>query len=82
MIRSRGAVAGIALKAGVNANQLRRLIRQYQEKHNGAAAIDGIKIAAAAFVLIVEIQGVGAKPEPWQRRRGLGIKLAEPFPRG
>jgi hypothetical protein len=71
----------MALKAGVNANQLRRLIRHYQEKHNGATPIDGIKIAPAAFVPIVEIRG-GEKPEPWQRRGVLGIKLAAPFPRG
>lgn len=58
------SVAGMALKAGVNANQLRRWIRQYQEKHNGGAApIESVRDAPAAFLPVVEIGGVARLPE-------------------
>src|ERR1700739_992048 len=58
------SVAGMALKAGVNANQLRRWIGQYQEKQSGAAApMESIKEASAAFLPVVEIGGVARLPE-------------------
>jgi transposase len=45
----------MALKAGVNANQLRRWIRDDEKKHEGAAAMLVIENAPTAFVPVVEI---------------------------
>ncbi|MFJ1260910.1 IS66-like element accessory protein TnpA [Cupriavidus sp. CuC1] len=58
------SVAGMALRAGVNANQLRRWIQQYEERREEAAAMLGIEHAPAAFVPVVEIGGIVPKAEP------------------
>ena len=49
------SVSSMALKAGVNANQLRRWIRDDEKKHEGAAAMLVIVNAPTAFVPVVEI---------------------------
>lgn len=49
------SVAGLALKAGVNANQLRNWIALNEISHNDCVAIAGILRAPAAFVPVVEV---------------------------
>ncbi|WP_207005752.1 IS66-like element accessory protein TnpA [Trinickia mobilis] len=49
------SVAGMALKAGVNANQLRRWIKQYKAKRKGGAAPEVLDAAPTAFVPVMEI---------------------------
>ncbi|NUA30628.1 transposase [Cupriavidus basilensis] len=49
-------VASMAIKAGVNANQLRRWIEQYKaEQKNAAGTMDVIENAPAVFIPVVEV---------------------------
>ncbi|AQV99370.1 IS66 family insertion sequence hypothetical protein (plasmid) [Cupriavidus necator] len=59
------SVASMAIKAGVNANQLRRWIGQHKaEQKVAAGTMDVIESAPAAFVPVVEIHGAGPQAEP------------------
>ncbi|KDP83694.1 hypothetical protein CF70_023710 [Cupriavidus sp. SK-3] len=59
------SVASMAIKAGVNANQLRRWIEQHKAEHKDAAGtMDVIESAPAAFVPVVEVHGAGPQAEP------------------
>ncbi|WP_316151030.1 IS66-like element accessory protein TnpA [Cupriavidus sp. BIC8F] len=59
------SVASMAIKAGVNANQLRRWIGQHKAEQKVAAGTrDVIESAPAAFVPVVEIHGAGPQAEP------------------
>ena len=49
------SLAGMALKAGVNANLLRRWVSKHQEKRDGTIAMDVIEGTPSAFVPVVEI---------------------------
>jgi transposase len=61
------SLAGLALKAGVNANLLRKWVRKHQEKDN-AAARPVHEERLTAFAPVVEVSGVesalSVKPEP------------------
>jgi transposase len=58
------SVAGMALKAGVNANLLRRWICRYQDKRNGSVAKDTSGATLAAFMAVVEVGPVEPKSNP------------------
>ena len=49
------SLAGMALKAGVNANLLRRWVSKHQEKRDDTVAMDVIEGTPSAFVPVVEI---------------------------
>ncbi|CAN7776873.1 transposase [Cupriavidus necator] len=56
------SVAGMAIKAGVNANQLRRWIEQHKaEQKDADGTMDAIESAPAAFVPVVEVHAAGPK---------------------
>jgi transposase len=58
------SLAGVALRAGVNANLLRRWVKLHQQQHNGAAATQVVvESAAPAFVPVVEISRADTQPE-------------------
>ncbi len=61
-LRPGASVAGMALKAGINANQLRKWIRLHQVATEAAAA-DSAEPALPAFVRVVEVSGVTRVPE-------------------
>ncbi|CAB3809894.1 hypothetical protein LMG28138_06122 [Pararobbsia alpina] len=54
----------MALKANVNANQLRQWIHKYQATRQDADAQDTAHRTMAAFVPVVEIDGAGMVPKP------------------
>ena len=56
------SVAGIALRAGVNANLLRRWICEHQKEHRDTRATQ-VSGDAAAFVPVVESAGAEAQPQ-------------------
>ncbi|WP_367395282.1 transposase [Cupriavidus sp. Agwp_2] len=56
------SVSGMALKVGINTNQLRKWIRLHQVA-NEAAAADSAEAALPAFAPVVEISGVTRVPE-------------------
>ncbi|WP_416047476.1 IS66-like element accessory protein TnpA [Cupriavidus basilensis] len=56
------SVAGMALKVGINTNQLRKWIRLYQATTEAAAADSG-EPALPAFVPVVEVGGAMRVPE-------------------
>ncbi|BDB30232.1 MULTISPECIES: IS66-like element accessory protein TnpA [Cupriavidus] len=56
------SVAGMALKVGINTNQLRKWIRLHQAATEAAAA-DSAELAVPAFVPVIEISGVKRVPE-------------------
>ncbi len=59
------SVARMAIKAGVNANQLRLWIEQHKaEQEVTAGTMDVIESASAAFVPVVEVHGAGPQAEP------------------
>jgi transposase len=62
------SIAGMALKAGVNANQLRRWIKNYEARLKGAAAPCDSKALPSAFVPVVAISddSWAASPMPPQ----------------
>jgi transposase len=63
------SLAGVALRAGVNANLLRRWVKLHQQQHNGAAATQVVESAPPAFVPVVEISRADAQPgQPRQPR--------------
>jgi transposase len=49
------SVAGMALKAGVNANQLRRWIGKHKAKQKDSAVMDVPAVAPTAFVPVMEV---------------------------
>lgn len=54
------SLASMAIKAGVNANQLRRWIEQHKaEQKDAAGTMDVIETAPAAFVPVVEVHDAG-----------------------
>lgn len=54
------SIAGMALKAGVNANQLWRWISKHKTRHAGGTGVaDVAEIAPATFVPVVEIMEAG-----------------------
>jgi len=57
------SVAGMALKAGVNANLLRRWIRLYEDRRGGTVAEAVAESAPAVFVPVIEVDCVRTKPE-------------------
>jgi transposase len=61
------SLAGVALRAGVNANLLRRWVKLHQQQHNVATATQVIESAPPAFVPVVEISR--ADTQPGQPRR-------------
>jgi transposase len=58
------SVAGMALKANVNANQLRQWIHKYQTARQDTDAQNTVHRTMAAFVPVVEIDGAGMVPKP------------------
>jgi transposase len=58
------SVAGMALKANVNANQLRHWIHKYQATRQDPDAQDTVHRTMAAFVPVVEIDGAERVPKP------------------
>jgi len=58
------SLAGLALKAGVNANLLRKWVRKHLAKRDAAAATPVIEGVPATFVAVVEVEDIGTKPEP------------------
>lgn len=65
------SIAGLALKAGVNANQLHKWI-QLRERANAAAATVSVEPLPSAFVPVVpinEVAPVRTNPEPVNVRR-------------
>lgn len=56
----------MALKAGVNANQLRRWIRQYKATRTGGSAPKILESAPSAFVPVMEITNDSLAPAPRQ----------------
>ncbi|GAB7548892.1 hypothetical protein [Cupriavidus sp. 8B] len=55
----------MAIKAGLNANQLRRWIEQYKaEQEDAAGTMDVIENAPAAFIPVVEVHGADPQAEP------------------
>jgi transposase len=54
----------MALKANVNANQLRQWIHKYQAARQDTDAQDTVHRTMAAFVPVVEIDGAGMVPKP------------------
>jgi transposase len=54
------SIAGMALKAGVNANQLWRWISIHKARHTGGSAVtDAAEVVPATFVPVVEITDAG-----------------------
>jgi transposase len=87
------SVAGMALKAGVNANQLRRWIGKHKAKLKDACAMDVLAVAPAAFVPVMEVtDGNGsvaskqpatipkALPAPVRRRDAMRTEQSPPLP--
>lgn len=70
------SVSSMALKARVNANQLRRWIRDDEKKHEGAAAMLVIENAPTAFVPVVEIGA--AKPMPMRHEPAPATPVPSP----
>ncbi|MFP3186599.1 MAG: transposase [Paraburkholderia sp.] len=65
------SLAGVALRAGVNANLLRRWVKRHQEKHEAAAA-ELIEHVPATFVPVVGVRRTdmpAGQPEPLPARR-------------
>ncbi|WP_118186213.1 IS66-like element accessory protein TnpA [Paraburkholderia phosphatilytica] len=65
------SIAGLALKAGVNANQLHKWI-QLRERANAAAAMVSVEALPSAFVPVVtvgEVAPMRTNPEPVNVRR-------------
>lgn len=65
------SIAGLALKAGVNANQLHKWI-QLRERTNAAAATASVEPLPSAFVPVVTVDEVApmrTNPEPVNVRR-------------
>jgi transposase len=54
------SVARLALEHAVNANLLRKWIRDYERERNGSAASKAIESQAPAFVPVVQIGEIGA----------------------
>ena len=54
------SVAGLALEHAVNANLLRKWIRDYERERNGSAASKAIESQAPAFVPVVQIGEIEA----------------------
>lgn len=61
-LRPGASVAGMALKAGINTNQLHKWIRLHQVAREAAVA-DSAEPALPAFVPVVEVSGVTRVPE-------------------
>ncbi|MFP3569752.1 IS66-like element accessory protein TnpA [Paraburkholderia sp. SIMBA_030] len=61
------SVAGMAIKAGVNANQLWRWISRHKARHAGATAVaDTPEVPPPAFVPVVEVTDATAVVVPQQ----------------
>jgi transposase len=78
------SIAGLALKAGVNANQLHKWI-QLRERANAAAATASVEPLPSAFVPVVavgEVAPMRTNPEPVSVRRSShgyeSVKTATP----
>jgi transposase len=56
------SLAGVALRAGVNANLLRRWVKLHQQQHNVAGATQVVESAPPAFVPVVEISRADTQP--------------------
>jgi transposase len=78
------SVAGMALKAGVNANLLRRWICRYQDKRNSTVAKDVSGATLAAFMPVVEVGPVETKSEPSPARSAHRepVRLVAQLPNG
>ena len=83
------SVASLAIKAGVNANQLRCWIEQYKAQERGTADTKGAtEDARAVFVPVVEIPGGGHQAEPEQDAKPvatlavLPVRLSARLPSG
>jgi len=73
------SVAGMAIKAGVNANQLRRWIEQHKAERKGAdGTMDVIENASPAFVPVVEVQAAG--PQVEQDLPTMPVRTLQPPP--
>ena len=57
------SLAGVALRAGVNANLLRRWVKLHHQKHDGAPAMPVVESNPPAFVPVIEIGRAGMQPE-------------------
>lgn len=80
------SLAGLALKAGVNANLLRKWVRKHQAKCDAPTATP-VGVEEAAFVTVVEVDDAGtradlcAKPEqPPARREPVRASQRPPLP--
>lgn len=62
------SVAGMALKAGVNANQLRRWIKKFEARLKGGAAPGDSVAAPTAFVPVLAICDNSGSASPMQPR--------------
>jgi transposase len=72
------SLAGMALKAGVNANLLRRWVSKHQEKRDGTVAMDVIEGTPSAFVPVVEIGRTDAQSRRPDRNRNSCRRAANP----
>ncbi|WP_338031183.1 hypothetical protein [Cupriavidus oxalaticus] len=69
----------MAIKAGVNANQLRRWIEQHKAEQRGAAGtMDVIESAPTAFVPVVEVHGAGPRAEPERPTVPVPVRALQP----
>jgi transposase len=74
------SIAGMALKAGVNANQLWRWISRHKNRHAGGTGVaDAARIPAATFVPVVEV--MEAVPMVVRQRREKPKALPTPADR-
>ncbi|MGT2453970.1 IS66-like element accessory protein TnpA [Cupriavidus basilensis] len=83
------SVASLAIKAGVNANQLRCWIEQHKAEERGTADTKGAtEDARAVFVPVVEMPGGGHRAEPGQDAKpvttlaALPVRLSACLPSG
>jgi transposase len=58
------SLAGLALKAGVNANLLRKWVGKHRAKRDAAAAAPVTGGVPAAFIPVVEVEEVATRPAP------------------
>jgi transposase len=67
------SVAGMALKANVNANQLRQWIHRHQAARQDTDAQDAVHRKMAAFVPVAEIDGARRVPRPSTMSTNLAV---------
>jgi transposase len=78
--RPGASVAGMVLKSGVNAKQLRRWIKKYEASLKGAAAPRDLKAVPTAFVPVVAISDNSWSASPMQPQRAPDADVTDLLP--